>query len=229
MEDVNILNQYRNVKISTSTIADILDSKGIDSTLPYELSRLAGNQEYVAGYAYTVEWGLVKKKDNITQKQESTWDQVRGFIDIPIDSGKNTIYVAGSGELMRHAALAGGISTNFFQKKDFEAMILGGAIRDYEQLQEVNIPVVASNWSPADTQGFYKVKSVGESCRIGQILINTGDLIVSDMTGTVCIPKNLSEDVLLRSLEVIKTEDQIFQNIREGLSPVDIIESKGRI
>ncbi|MBL1278536.1 MAG: hypothetical protein COB30_020880 [Ectothiorhodospiraceae bacterium] len=229
MENAKILDQFRKYKISSSTISDILDTLDVDCVLSNNLKRMTGSSKYVAGFAYTVEWGPVKKKKNITEKGESTWDQIKGFINIPNGYGKDNVYVSGSGELMRDAALAGGISINFFKSLGFEMVLLGGAVRDYEQLTNVDIPVVASNWTPADTQGFYKVKSVEASCRIENTIINTGDIIISDMTGTVCIPYAFADHVLEHAILIESSEHSILELVKKGISPIDAVESLGRI
>ncbi|MGO2344622.1 MAG: RraA family protein, partial [Providencia sp.] len=63
------------------------------------------NNYYIVGQAYTVQWKLVKKGKNIIEKQPSTWDQVRQFLVPELKSAEGLIYIAGAGDLIKHAAL----------------------------------------------------------------------------------------------------------------------------
>jgi len=225
----SLLKQIKDKKISvnTSTVADVLDSHGIHGVLNHKLKRLSGCQTTVIGHAYTVDWKPVRKKANIMASQASTWDQVKNFLVPEITHAEGLVYVAGSGELLTSAALAGGMSSTHFENLGFEGMVLGGATRDANTLSTLNIPVIASNFTPTDTQGSYLVATTGTATIIDNIPIKTGDLIISDMTGTVCIPKSLSKDVLLEVMEIDLVENEILSSLSTDL--FSIIENKGRI
>lgn len=230
MENIEYLIQMaREHKVATSTLSDIMDTLDIESVLSPRLQRLSGSVPHIVGIAYTVEWGLVKKRSDITKSQNSTWIDVRDFLVPDLQSGSNLVYVAGAGEIIDTAALAGGISTTYFDALGFEMLLLGGAIRDYSQIQSLRVPIVASNWIPSDTQGFLKVRSVGGACMINGLRIDTGDVIVSDLTGTVRIPKDLAKLVIERAVDSDTREEELLELARHGISPLVKIEEIGRI
>jgi regulator of RNase E activity RraA len=139
------------------------------------------------------------------------------------------VYVAGVGPILTTAALAGGLSSNYFQKLGFEGVILGGAVRDLPELKKLSIPILASNPIPVDTQGAYRVVSTGRSCVINNKIIQTGDLIVSDESGTVVIPKDRVKEVIGKAIDIDATETRILELVKGGARLEEIVSEQGRI
>lgn len=225
----NKIEKIKKMKISTSTIIDILDGLKSGDVLSHQLSSLNKNNYYIVGQAYTVQWKLVKKGKNIIEKQPSTWDQVRQFLVPELKSAEGLIYIAGAGDLIKHAALAGGMSCTYFQKLGFNAIILGGAVRDINELKDLDIPVIASNITPSDTQGAYYVSETGTNCRIEDNIVYTGDLVISDPNGTVIIPFNLIDIVIDEAMIIYSTESTMLEKIKSGQRLPELINQTGRI
>ncbi len=221
--------KIKELKISTSTVIDILDGLRSGDVLSHQLSPLNTDDYYTVGQAYTVQWKLVKKGKSIIDKQPSTWEQVRQFLVPELKTAEGLIYIAGAGDLLKHAALAGGMSCTYFQKLGFNAIILGGAVRDICELKDLDIPVIASNIIPSDTQGAYCVSETGTSCRIEDNIIHTGDLIISDPNGTVVIPFNLIDQVIDAAILISRTENTMLEKIKSGQRLPELINETGRI
>ncbi|PRB80661.1 dimethylmenaquinone methyltransferase, partial [Pseudomonas cedrina] len=108
----------------------------------------------VFGIAYTVRWAPVRKPRDIMAAQPSTWNDVKHFLAPEVKSGRGKIYVGGvDNGVLTELALAGGFSAADFNLRGFEGIILGGAIRDAHVIKQLSIPVWATNFTPADTQG----------------------------------------------------------------------------
>lgn len=216
-------------KLHSSTIADVLDSRGILGWLDYKIQRLAGQEGIVFGEAYTVAWQFNRKSQDIKASVSPTWDQVKDFLVPDVKNGSGKIYVAGAGSLLTDMALAGGLSCTHFEMIGFEGVILGGAVRDAHVLRQLKIPVMATNFIPADTQGCYRVVEVGTSCTINNLLVHTGDWIFADESGCVIIPKDLLGLVLHEGLEIEVAEENIMSQLKRGENLFTIIEKAGRI
>lgn len=227
--DINLLNRIREYRISTSTFADVMDGMKTGGVLTHRLTSVNMNDYYIAGYAYTVRWQIIRKGSDITAPMPSTWEQVKDFLVPEIDNGENRIYVAGAGDCLYDAALAGGMSCTYFAGLGFAGVITGGAVRDAEDLQPLIMPVIATNLIPTDTQGAWYVAETGGSCRIEQMTIRTGDLIVADNNGVVVIPPQNSAAVMNTAVAVHHTENKMLTDIRNGVRLPDLIESTGRI
>jgi regulator of RNase E activity RraA len=217
------------LEVNSSSVADVLDALGRYGTLSSRLSRLTGREGLVVGQAYTVHWAPVRKTGRILEPQPSTWRQVRDFLVPELTDGRGKVYVAGAGPLCTEAALAGGLSSTYFEELGFEAIVLGGAVRDVDALRSLRIPVVATNFIPTDTQGSYRVLETGTSCIIDNVVVHTGDWVVSDGTGTVVVPAAVFDEVVQRVRDIDRTEAAILERIRRKERLPDIIDQIGRI
>ncbi|WP_261566769.1 RraA family protein [Frankia gtarii] len=216
---------------STCTIVDVLDGLGLaESVLPPGLRARTDAVELTFGIAYTVSWVPVHKGGRIHDPSPSTWQQVREFLVPDVRDGHEMVYVAGAGDVLTHAALAGGMSlTYLLEQVGFKAAVLGGAVRDEAIVRALTRPVVASNAIPTDTQGSYRVAATGTQCRIGDVRIHTGDWVFIDGNGIVVVPDEHVEEVLRRAAEVERVEAEILARVRAGERLPEIVDAGGRI
>jgi regulator of RNase E activity RraA len=216
--------------LGAGALSDALDSLGIWSVLPPALRLVGGPQRKFFGKAYTVCWGPVRKGKDIRAPMPNTWSSVRNFLAPELRDGKGIVYVAGTvGEPILRFALAGGLSSGHFDRMGMEAMVLGGAMRDVEDLASRTLPIWAMSTSPADTQGNYSVVSVGSDCLVGDVRVRTGDLVFGDTTGAVAIPQEAADEVIRRALAIVEAEAEIRRKVDAGGNLVEILERSGHI
>lgn len=216
-------------RIPTGTLCDVLDSLGIVGWLPSAMRRVSAGRQRFAGRAYTISWQPVRKQADIKGRGPSTWSEVAGFLAPGLGDAAGRVYVAGAGPLLTEMALAGGLSTTSFQVRGFAGVVLGGAVRDADVVSDLALPVVATGFTPADTQGCYLVRETGTRCLIGDIVVETGDCVVSDQSGTVVIPAAHAAAVLAAGAAIEGQEAAMMERIRRGDDLHAIIEKEGRI
>jgi regulator of RNase E activity RraA len=227
--DTTLITPIKSI-VHSGTLADVLDSFGVWGAIPSELRRVSGDARVFFGEAYTVSWRLVRKKNDIKEPQPSTWRQVEGFLAREVKNGSGKIYVAGCDHgYVKEMALAGGLSATHFQNIGFEAIVLGGSIRDAHTLSKLDIPVVATGFSPADTQGCYRVHETGTSCSIGGVTIHSGDWLFGDATGVVAVPRSIAAKVMDIAIAIEKREERILEQLALGMSLHELVEKDGRI
>ncbi|RTQ03059.1 RraA family protein [Enterobacter sp. WCHEn045836] len=224
-----LLTEFRTRKISSATVIDILDGLQAGNALTHKIQAMNAHDHYFAAQAYTVSWKMVRKSSDIMQAQPATWAQVSRFLVPELHSGAGLVYVAGAGPLLTHAALAGGMSCTYFEQLGFAGVILGGAVRDLREIKQLSMPVLASNPIPTDTQGAYWVAETGTHCQIEQVTVQSGDLMVSDINGTVVVPQALTAQLLQQALSVDSTENAMLEKIRQGARLPELINITGRI
>jgi len=216
--------------LHTPTIADVLDGFGVWGVLDPSIVPLNKIEEPIFGKAYTVRWTAVRKPKNIMNPQPSTWEDVKQFLVPDVNDAKGMIYVAGvDGGLLRHLALAGGFSATDFSSRGFAGMILGGAIRDAHVVCNLKMPIWGTNFTPADTQGNFKIAEVGGTCNVGGVLIKSNDFIFADKSGCVVIPAEISEEVIHAALEIEGRESELLARIESGETLWDVVHDLGRI
>ncbi|MCU4528182.1 RraA family protein [Acinetobacter pittii] len=214
----------------TPTIADVLDSMGIWGVLDPSIIPVNKLNSPFYGRAITVKWAPVRKPASIVELQNSTWNNVKDFLLPKISDGSGLVYVAGvDNGLLPTLALAGGFSASHFERIGFKGMILGGAIRDAHVIEKIKIPIFATNFTPADTQGNYRVSEVGTSCNVGHVTINTGDYIFADKSGCVVVPAAVINQVIIAVNETENRELDIQSRIEAGDSLYTIVAELGRL
>ena len=214
--------------ISSCSISDVMDDLGIPGVLSAAVAPRNGCKRFV-GEAYTVRWDLVRKTRDIMSRPTSTWDEVKDFLVPNLKEAAGKVYVAGAGALVNGMALAGGMSLTYFQARGFEAVVLGGAIRDAEIVRGAGIPVYASALTPADTQGCMKVASIGTSCWIDNLEVRTGDIVFGDESGVVVIPRNRLSEVITAATKIEEMEGRMMAELASGRDLFEMITQNGRI
>jgi len=217
--------------ITTCTLSDVLDGLGLaNAVLDVDIRRVAGASGMFHGEAYTVEWVPNRKGPHITAQSPSTWTQVRDFLVPELTEGTGRVYLAGSGPLIRDAALAGGLSCTYLaQQLRFSGIVLGGAVRDRDVVNQLTTPVLATGYVPVDTQGGYRVASVGGSCVVANVLVQTGDWVFADDNGIVVVPAERLSEVLELAVGIESVEQSILDRMAAGERLPDIVDSLGRI
>jgi regulator of RNase E activity RraA len=216
--------------LNTPTIADVLDGLGIWGVLDSRIHQVNQKKSRFIGRAYTTRWAPVRKPKSIISAQPSTWDDVKNFLAPDVVDAKGIVYVAGVDDgLLFDYALAGGFSATDFEHRGFSGVLLGGAIRDAHVVNKLAVPIWASNYTPADTQGNYRVVESGGQCMVGRVAIRTGDVIMGDESGIVVIPADMVDTVIDAVCGIEKTELLIQARMQAGEKLFDIVASLGRL
>ena len=63
--------------------------------------------------------------------------------------------------------------------------------------------------------------------RIGKVTVRPGDIIMGDIDGVICIPREIAYEVLLRAEGIERNEVDIFSWVRQGDTISEIIDKGG--
>lgn len=217
-------------QLSSGALCDALDAAGMWSVLPQSIHNVSNVRRNFFGRAYTVSWVPTRKQSDIRASTASTWSQVREFL-IPAERDvSGMVYVAGAQNgCVERFALAGGLSTQHFEKLGMEAVVLFGAIRDAADVAQRALPIFATGFSPMDSQGNYRVASAGTECMVADICVRTGDWVFGDATGVVLLPAPIAADIVTRALAIRRTESSVEEQLRGGDSLMSVLDRAGHI
>ena len=149
----------------------------------------------------------------VSKKQEQNT-----FVTPDNDDGALT-YVEGGGfvdravwgELMNRSSISLGLG----------GVIIDGSVRDISELRKMSLPVFAAGYTPAGpTKGGGGKIDIPISC--GNVSVNSGDIVIGDDDGIAVIPLDICDQILNKSKEKIKAENEIILKINNGLEHKEI-------
>ncbi|HWR24923.1 MAG TPA: 3-hexulose-6-phosphate synthase [Methanosarcina sp.] len=189
-------------EVSTSNISDAMHRKGAMKGIhPVVRGKIVGTaitvQAFAGDWAKTVEAiDIAKKGDVIVIYNES-----------------------------KDVACWGGLATLSSLNKGVAGVVIEGAVRDLDEIENLGLPIYTSNTVPnaGDPKGFGEINA---EITCGGQTVKPGDYIVGDESGVVVIPKERAYEVARRAKEVNKTEKRLFDEIRRGGTLSEIMELK---
>jgi len=117
------------------------------------------------------------------------------------------------GDILNEAAVAHGLG----------GLVIDGGVRDSSRLMEMPLPVFADRICIRGTlKGFTVPGQCGVPVRIGDVLINPGDMIMGDADGVVALPADRIEEILAAAEAREADEQAKIAQIRAGKPTLDL-------
>ena len=187
--------------VSTSNISDAMHRKGAVVGVS---SKISGKK--IVGRAVTV------------RTFGGDWAKPVEAIDI---SGPGDVIVIYNGD--RNIAMWGGLATQTAVNRKLEGVVVDGAVRDFDEIRNLDFPVFAANVVPnaGDPKGLGEI-NVEIVC--GGQTVNPGDIIIGDDSGVVVVPKERAYEIARRAEEVYKREKRLFDEIKGGKTLAGALE-----
>ena len=105
---------------------------------------------------------------------------------------------------------------------------MDGGCRDTDFILKLRFPVCHSFFTPEDIVGRWIATEFEKSIKIGNVIINNGDYILSDRDGSIVIPKEIIQTVIQKTTEVELAENKVRDAIRNGEDPVQAYLKYGK-
>jgi len=197
-------------------ISDVLREHALlDQGLPGYLLPLQPDRT-VAGLAFTV-----KSAPNVKITGEMSF-RTQMLTELSANS-----FVAWDTSGDEKATLWGGVMTATAVGLGVRAAVIDGGIRDTHQILEKKFPVFYKYRLPNGSLGRCLITHYQVPIKIGDVLIKPGDVLVGDIDGIVCVPRDIAYAVLLRAEEIKANEKKIFSWVAEGQSVEQITKNGG--
>ncbi len=117
------------------------------------------------------------------------------------------------GEVMARAAIARGLA----------GIVLTGGVRDSARLAALGFPTFCASIAIQGTiKDFDGDGALGVPVRIGEIVVEPGDVIVGDADGVVCIPSAKADEIISAAERREAEEADIFRRLEAGELTLDI-------
>jgi len=196
-------------KCYTGVVHDIMRDMGFKNfTLPPNI-KPSKDKYVIAGEIFTIEGEVDKSLDH--HESLLAWT---GFLS---KAPKDKVIICQPNN--DEVALMGELSAETLQSKGVKGYIVDGGSRDMDFILSIDFPVWSKFYTPRDIVAFWKPTKFEEKIIIGEVDIFNKDYVLADIDGVVIIPQKIIEEILVKSEQLINTENLVRKAIREGMDP----------
>lgn len=195
-------------RIPSSTWSDALDLAGIPGVLT-GLQRRAGSLP-VAGPLVTV-------AEEVGELGSATSDQFGIELILREAHPGEVVLIHQTGRTT--ASAIGGLAALAARRHGVAGFLIEGACRDLDELEEVGLPILSREVTPASGRGRVRIVAVNVPLRIGSVGAMAGDLAVADETGTVIVPARRIHELLAAAEERARLDAEQADRLRRGGKP----------
>jgi 3-hexulose-6-phosphate synthase/6-phospho-3-hexuloisomerase len=189
--------------VSTPNISDAMHKTGamIDITPVKSGFHMVGKALTVR----TIDGDWAKPVEAIDKANKET------VIVIDVNGGKTAIW--------------GELATNSAKRKGIAGVVIDGAIRDLDDIIEMDFPVFSRYVSPnaGEPKG---LGEIGSEINCGGQIVRNGDWVIGDDSGVVVVPQEIAQEIANRALDVKEQENRIREEINRGSSLGAVIQVK---
>jgi regulator of RNase E activity RraA len=132
-----------------------------------------------------------------------------------------------------NTSVCGGLMGRLAKNRGIRAMIVDGAGRDTDELEDINWPLWTRAVTPRGTHTMFSERkeelSINVPIQCGGVVVQPGDFIVADLLGVVVVPLALAEAVVEAALHQAEREARTREWVRQGKTVEDLLHEFGRI
>lgn len=212
-------------ELYAAVIGDIMDEMGFyHQFLPPQIRPLDNNM-VVAGRAMTVleadNYGTAREGGSNPYMSKSFGLMLEALDDLK----KNEIYVC-TGSSPEYA-LVGELMTTRAKVLGAAGIVVNGYIRDTRGILGLDIPCFSYGSYAQDQAPRGMVINYRVPIRMGNVVINPGDIIFGDIDGVLAIPKEHEKEIIERAYQKATGEKTVFKAIQNGLPAKESFEKYG--
>jgi 4-hydroxy-4-methyl-2-oxoglutarate aldolase len=130
-------------------------------------------------------------------------------------------------------SVCGGLMGGLAKNRGIRGMIIDGAGRDIDELEDIGWPIWSKAIVPRGTHTMLSNRkeelSINVSIACGGVTVNPGDLIVADTIGVTVVPLQRAEEVLRLAREQAQREQKTREWVAKGKTVEDLLAEFGRI
>ncbi|MGQ7848078.1 RraA family protein [Granulosicoccus sp. 3-233] len=132
-----------------------------------------------------------------------------------------------------NTSVCGGLMGGLAQNRGIRGMIVDGAGRDTDELEDINWPIWTRAITPRGTHTMFSGRkeelSINVPIACGGVAVNPGDFIVADLMGVTVIPLDKAEEIVEKAQEQADREATTREWVAQGKTIEDLLNEFGRI
>jgi regulator of RNase E activity RraA len=200
--------------LSVAVVSDILDSLDLPNQLLSPMLRPAVGPLPLVGRAFPIQAVASPVVG------ESPYANEIAAVDA-LTPGRIAVVAAG-GDCS--AALWGELLATRAMSRGGAGVIVDGAIRDLDGLDEMGFPTFSVGVSAADARGRLSVTTYGQPVLCAGVRVAMDDAVLGDRDGVAIIPSAVLDDVLARAESKRASEREAHDLLKQGLSVAEVYD-----
>jgi len=213
ISEAELCDRYGDLYLGAVT--DVLDRHGYtDQTLDNRIAPLT-TEMTIAGIAYP---GVGRPNCNL-EYDENIREILRMLGDVP----EHSVIAYDTNDTQ--AAHIGELSVTSLVEAGCRGAVIDGGARDVSYILDHDFPVFSRYNTPADAVPRWKILEWGVSTVVGGVEVAPDDVLVGDIDGVVAVPEDIAVDVLEEAEEIVSTENEVREAVREGSDPLEAYET----
>jgi regulator of RNase E activity RraA len=132
-----------------------------------------------------------------------------------------------------NTSVCGGLMGGLAQNRGIRGMVVDGAGRDTDELEDIGWPIWTRAITPRGTHTMFSGRkeelSINVPIACGGVVVKPGDFIVADLMGVVVIPLEHAEEVVKLAAEQAEREEKTRAWVKQGKTVEDLLAEFGRI
>jgi len=217
-------------KIRIANLYDALDKMGYPNQCLDIGIKPIHHGKRLAGIALTFQGAkgpLAKNENGQEETGEVFFDRVKPYL-----SEGCVIVIDGGGEL--YSGKMGEMTSWFFKQGGATGIVVDGYIRDHLGLEVIpDYTACARGSSPVESASRWRVASINETIALPgtvthNVMIDAGDWIIGGYDGVIVVPAEIAEEALAKAEEIEELEENMRQDLINGMSFDDCFNKWGR-
>lgn len=200
----------RLARLDTSSLSDALDVIGVDGVVTG--LRPTWRSGPIAGRVIPVR---LVPDDRVTRARHhlgAAAIEASGPGDVIAVDNHGRTEMGGWGGLLARAAATKGV----------EGVVLDGACRDVDEIEEIRLPMFARGATARTARGRV-VEQPAEEIQVGGVTVKRGDLVRADGTAVVFIPARVADGVIAAAERIAERESVMANALASGLAPTSVL------
>lgn len=218
MDRSKILTACRH-ELFTAVLADALDALGLHSQVVAPGLTPLSQDMQIVGFARVGIYMPIYHDDenvNVYEHEIKLIDDLAKD-DVAVLACNANLNITPWGELLSTRA----------QYLEAAGCITDGCVRDAKTIRELNFPVFSAGTNPVDTKYRGKMMWADVPGKIGGVIVNSGDLVMADHDGIVFVPAQHIDETVQRSLEKVRAESLVREQLLKGVSLQEVFATHG--
>jgi 4-hydroxy-4-methyl-2-oxoglutarate aldolase len=130
-------------------------------------------------------------------------------------------------------SVCGGLMGGLAKNRGIRAMIVDGAGRDIDELEDIGWPIWVRAITARGTHTMFSGRkeelSINVPVTCGGVIVQPGDFIIADTIGVAVVPLAKAEEILALAAEQAEREQKTREWVAQGKTVEDLLKEFGRL